>query len=48
MDSVRASSSGRPCFLKDEDGAPVALAEIAGGELRPFRVFNFSKDTDDR
>ena len=34
--------SGLTVFLKDEDGAPVALAEIAGGELRPFRVFNFS------
>jgi tRNA pseudouridine55 synthase len=33
---------GRTVFLKDEDGSPVALAEIAEGELRPFRVFNFS------
>jgi tRNA pseudouridine55 synthase len=34
--------SGLIVFLKDEDGSPVALAEIAEGELRPFRVFNFS------
>ena len=42
--------SGRTVFLKDEDGTPVALAEIAEGELRPFRVFNFSdpKGMDDR
>jgi hypothetical protein len=34
--------SGQTVYLKDEDGSPVALAEIAEGELRPFRVFNFS------
>jgi tRNA pseudouridine55 synthase len=34
--------SGQIVFLKDEDGSPVALAEIAEGELRPFRVFNFA------
>ena len=34
--------SGLTVFLKEEDGSPVALAEIAEGELRPFRVFNFS------
>jgi tRNA pseudouridine55 synthase len=33
---------GLTVFLKEEDGSPVALAEIAEGELRPFRVFNFS------
>jgi len=33
---------GQTVFLQEEDGSPVALAEIAGGELRPFRVFNFS------
>ena len=33
---------GQTVFLKDADGSPVALAEIAEGELRPFRVFNFS------
>ena len=30
---------GKTVFLKDETDAPVALAEIADGELRPFRVF---------
>jgi tRNA pseudouridine55 synthase len=30
---------GRIVYLKDESDAPVALAEIAEGELRPFRVF---------
>jgi tRNA pseudouridine55 synthase len=37
--------SGLTVFLKDEEGAPVALAEIEEGELRPFRVFNFSNST---
>jgi tRNA pseudouridine55 synthase len=32
--------SGLTIFLRDEAGGPVALAEIAAGELRPFRVFN--------
>jgi tRNA pseudouridine55 synthase len=35
---------GLAVFLHEEDGTPVALAEIAEGELRPFRVFNFSID----
>ena len=30
---------GQTVFLTDETDAPVALAEIAQGELRPFRVF---------
>jgi len=30
---------GRVVFLRDQTEAPVALAEIADGELRPFRVF---------
>ncbi|HKD48581.1 MAG TPA: tRNA pseudouridine(55) synthase TruB [Rhizomicrobium sp.] len=30
---------GRVVFLRDQTQAPVALAEIADGELRPFRVF---------
>jgi tRNA pseudouridine55 synthase len=34
--------TGQTVYLKEEDGSPVALAEIAGGELRPFRVFNFA------
>jgi tRNA pseudouridine55 synthase len=33
---------GQTVFLHEDDGTPVALAEIAEGELRPFRVFNFS------
>ena len=33
--------AGRTVFLKDEKDSPVALAEIAEGELRPFRVFQF-------
>ncbi len=32
---------GLTVFLSTGDGEPVALAEIAQGELRPFRVFNF-------
>lgn len=31
--------AGQTVFLVDERDAPVALAEIAEGELRPFRVF---------
>ena len=33
---------GQTVYLHEEDGTPVALAEIAEGELRPFRVFNFT------
>ena len=33
---------GQVVFLHEEDGSPVALAEIAEGELQPFRVFNFA------
>jgi tRNA pseudouridine55 synthase len=32
---------GQTVYLSTARGEPVALAEIAGGELRPFRVFNF-------
>jgi tRNA pseudouridine55 synthase len=42
MDTEDGELSGLTVFLKDEEGAPVALAEIAEGELRPFRVFNFA------
>jgi tRNA pseudouridine55 synthase len=35
----RDGLQGQTVFLKDETDAPVALAEIAEGELRPFRVF---------
>ena len=39
---------GSPSSLNGRDGEPVALAEIADGELRPFRVFNFKDPmTDD-
>jgi tRNA pseudouridine55 synthase len=31
---------GHTVFLSDVEGSPVALAVIAEGELRPFRVFN--------
>jgi tRNA pseudouridine55 synthase len=33
--------SGLTVYLSTGEGEPVALAELAGGELRPFRVFNF-------
>jgi len=33
---------GQVVYLHEEDASPVALAEIAEGELRPFRVFNFA------
>lgn len=32
---------GLAVFLHTAEGEPVALAEFAAGELRPFRVFNF-------
>ncbi len=32
---------GLTVFLSSAQGEPVALAELADGELRPFRVFNF-------
>ncbi len=32
---------GQTVYLSTAKGEPVALAEIAEGELRPFRVFNF-------
>ena len=36
-----AEFQGRTVFLSTARGEPVALAEVAQGELRPFRVFNF-------
>jgi tRNA pseudouridine55 synthase len=33
--------SGLTVYLATGEGEPVALAELAQGELRPFRVFNF-------
>lgn len=35
-----ASIQGLTVFLSTPKGEPVALAEVAEGELRPFRVFN--------
>ncbi len=32
---------GLTVYLSTSEGEPVALAELASGELRPFRVFNF-------
>lgn len=32
---------GLTVYLSSAAGEPVALAELSGGELRPFRVFNF-------
>ncbi len=32
---------GLTVYLSTQEGEPVALAEFAAGELRPFRVFNF-------
>jgi tRNA pseudouridine55 synthase len=40
MVSTGDEFQGLTVFLSDAEGAPVALAEIAEGELRPFRVFN--------
>ncbi len=34
---------GQTVYLSTAKGEPVALAEIAEGELRPFRVFNFGQ-----
>ena len=41
--AVRASDDlqGLTVFLSSATGEPVALAELSGGELKPFRVFNF-------
>ena len=36
-----ADFQGRTVYLSTARGEPVALAEVAQGELRPFRVFNF-------
>ncbi|MEE8439576.1 MAG: tRNA pseudouridine(55) synthase TruB [Micropepsaceae bacterium] len=39
--SEGASIQGLTVFLSTAKGEPIALAEIAEGEFRPFRVFNF-------
>ncbi len=38
---ARDDLQGLTVFLSTAGGEPVALAELAEGELRPFRVFNF-------
>jgi tRNA pseudouridine55 synthase len=37
----RDDLQGLTVYLSTHEGEPVALAELAQGELRPFRVFNF-------
>jgi tRNA pseudouridine55 synthase len=37
----RDDLQGLTVYLSTSEGEPVALAELANGELRPFRVFNF-------
>ena len=42
-DAVQSDDlQGLTVYLSTGDGEPVALAEFAEGELRPFRVFNFA------
>ncbi len=42
-DAVQSDDlSGLTVYLSTGDGEPVALAQFAEGELRPFRVFNFA------
>jgi tRNA pseudouridine55 synthase len=38
---VSDNLQGLTVFLSTQGGEPVALAQLAEGELRPFRVFNF-------
>jgi tRNA pseudouridine55 synthase len=39
--SARDDLQGLTVYLSTAKGEPIALAELLGGELRPFRVFNF-------
>ncbi|HEX3432209.1 MAG TPA: tRNA pseudouridine(55) synthase TruB [Rhizomicrobium sp.] len=39
--STRDDLQGLTVYLSSAQGEPIALAELSGGELRPFRVFNF-------
>lgn len=39
--SARDDLQGLTVYLSSAQGEPIALAELSGGELRPFRVFNF-------
>jgi tRNA pseudouridine55 synthase len=36
-----ADLQGQTVYLSTARGEPVALAEVAQGELRPFKVFTF-------
>ena len=47
LDLTATIFRGSRSFFTTAEGEPVALAEIAEGELRPFRVFNF-EGPDDR
>jgi len=40
-EGLEANLQGLTVFLHTARGEPVALAEVAEGEMRPFRVFNF-------
>jgi tRNA pseudouridine55 synthase len=40
-DAPDTDFQGQTVFLSTARGEPVALAEVAQGELRPFRVFTF-------
>lgn len=39
--SARDDLQGLTVYLSSAQGEPIALAQLSGGELRPFRVFNF-------
>ncbi|HEY4264683.1 MAG TPA: hypothetical protein VGM72_05150, partial [Micropepsaceae bacterium] len=41
MTGTQTDLQGLTVFLSTARGEPVALAEVAQGELRPFRVFTF-------
>ncbi len=41
------SIQGLTVYLSTAEGEPVALAQVAEGELRPFRVFNFGTGTEE-
>jgi tRNA pseudouridine55 synthase len=41
MAHARDDLQGLTVYLSSAQGEPIALAELSGGELRPFRVFNF-------
>jgi len=41
MSHARDDLQGLTVYLSSAQGEPIALAELSGGELRPFRVFNF-------